>query len=323
MHSSSIISLIKAGGLGFLLFLSLTVMAQEPAPDGAEKSQKDGRYGTIWYGQSTSVTGLILSEQENGNLIVMSKNGTPTRVPFYMVTKVQYRRSKKPPRERKKKHFSFTETEIALTDGTMLSEQMMDSLIDDSVSVRMVDGAIMRLSLNDVIMHRPKGYWRFKDQGYYFTFQWGLNWTKDAQWDEVYPDGMSLHFINGWKYNKKFGIGIGTGIDSYGATAVVPVYANLQYWPLRGRVMPVFQAGYGESFAWSNGWGVRETKGGRILHSGIGLQVNGPRNAFLLQVNYREQIIRQWRDAGRWWGAGEEEEKRKHRNIVVTVGMTF
>ena len=269
------------------------------------------------------LTGRILEVDTEGDVVMYTRSGMLTRIPYHMVTKLQYHNKFKAKELKKDTRFLFTDNAVKLHDGTVLSEQVMDSLVDDSISIRLVNGELMRLSINDVVMRKPRGYWRYKDAGYYLSYQWGLNWSRRTWSDAVFVDGMSFHIIQGWKYNPKFGIGLGTGIDTYGSTTVVPVYASLQYWPIKGKVMPVIQAGAGDSFAWSNAWGERETTGGRMLQTGLGVQVNGPRHAFLMMVNYREQAVTQIRDAGWWWGSGETEEFHKHRNIVISVGMTF
>ena len=88
--------------------------------------------------------------------------------------------------------------------------------------------------------------------------------------------------------------------------------------------MPLIQAGYGRSFAWTDDEFTTTADGKEFIQAGIGMQVNGPRHAFVLQLSYRQQQIQSTYIEWGWgWPSGEVEELRKHRSVVVSVGMSF
>ncbi|MFZ2340692.1 MAG: hypothetical protein WAW07_13340 [Bacteroidales bacterium] len=109
---------------------------------------------------------------------------------------------------------------------------------------------------------------------------------------------MSFHFSNGYTFRNGLSLGIGTGYEELDV-AVMPLYADLRYHPLKTRVSP---------FAWiKSGWSFTSGKlddgqyyyydfpvsrGGLMFNAGAGIELaSWRRNAVNIGIGYRYQKI--------------------------------
>ncbi len=116
--------------------------------------------------------------------------------------------------------------------------------------------------------------------------------------DEEKTGSMSFHFSNGYTFRNGLSTGIGTGYEELDV-AVMPLYADLRYQPLKTRISP---------FAWiKSGWSFTfgelddgqyyyydfpESRGGPMFNAGAGIELaSWRRNAVNIGVGYRYQKI--------------------------------
>ena len=169
-----------------------------------------------------------------------------------------------------------------------------------------------------------------KEKGYYSMIDFGALVQSSAYYD--YGSGASLTMVNGYAFSPRLRAGIGVGLESYGYNNVntVPLYLNLSGLINRRRWSPYYFLNAGASAAWISdgdvdGGTFYDTKGGLMLHPGLGYLYHVGRTALSFAVGYKMQKARVrygWED----WSTGnrvEVDERRTLRRLSITMGVHF
>ena len=110
----------------------------------------------------------------------------------------------------------------------------------------------------------------------------------------------SIHISNGYRFRSGIITGIGTGIEELNV-ALLPVYADLRFHPVKTRVSPFVWIKSGYAFPLGNkgpdhnlAYGsYPETRGGFMFNIGTGVALySWQRNAVNIGIGYRYQVIR-------------------------------
>ena len=142
--------------------------------------------------------------------------------------------------------------------------------------------------------------------------------------------GKSFHLSNGYQFKNGLGVGIGSGLEEMEVT-IIPLYADVRYYPLKTRISPyaLLKTGYG--FAASDKDLERdfyytpvESKGGFLFNAVAGISLyTWQRTAVNIGVGYRYQKITISQEQY-WWGGPSTKETVTHFNrIELQLGFTF
>ncbi len=161
--------------------------------------------------------------------------------------------------------------------------------------------------------------------GYFNTTEFGftLNKVENVWWDvqdhytEVF---FSIHTINGYKFNRLLHTGVGIGLDYYGDSKVMPLYASVVGDLLKSRITPFYRANLGWGFAFDREWSRWDKSvGGVFFNPALGLRVNKRRGAFIFLWGYRHQRVKLEVTEFETF----TQETRLHRNFTFTMGLEF
>lgn len=119
---------------------------------------------------------------------------------------------------------------------------------------------------------------------------------------------IGFHLSNGYQLRNGICAGLGAGLEKFDAVSVMPVYADLRYYPLKSRLSPFIWVKSGFSFTYDDpddsqnyyyGY-YSESKGGFMFNPGAGIELaSWRRNAVNMGVGYRYQKIT-FRQVNRW-----------------------
>jgi hypothetical protein len=140
----------------------------------------------------------------------------------------------------------------------------------------------------------------------------------------------SFHLSNGYQFKNGLGVGIGSGLEEMDIT-IIPLYADVRYYPLKTRISPyaLLKVGYG--FAASDKDLERDfyytpvdSKGGFLFNAVAGVSLyTWQRFAINIGVGYRYQKITISQEQY-WWGGAITKETVTHFNrIELQLGFTF
>ena len=141
----------------------------------------------------------------------------------------------------------------------------------------------------------------------------------------------SFHLSNGFQFKNGLGVGIGSGFEEM-EISIIPLFADIRYYPLKARISPyvVLKTGYG--FAVSDKDLERDyyyntpvdSKGGLLFSAVAGVSLyTWQRFGVNLGVGYRYQKITISQEQY-WWGGGSIKETITHFNrIELQLGFTF
>lgn len=137
---------------------------------------------------------------------------------------------------------------------------------------------------NQVLAHKAEGFTNTTTLGYGFS----IGTVGDGKAGDG-DDGLSyfaIHTVNGYHLSRNLSLGLGVGVEWYGDYELVPVYADLRYFPALTEWAPFFYGdlGYGLGFLDNN------ADGGILFGLGGGLQRSfNPRFALVASLGYRYQ----------------------------------
>jgi hypothetical protein len=142
--------------------------------------------------------------------------------------------------------------------------------------------------------------------------------------------GYGFHLSNGYQFKNGFGVGIGSGLEKMEIT-IIPLYADVRYYPLKTRISPfaVLKTGYG--FAASDKYSGQDfnnspvdTKGGFLFNGVAGISFfTWQRTALSIGMGYRYQKITISQEQY-WWNGPTTKAIVTHLNrIELQLGLTF
>lgn len=140
---------------------------------------------------------------------------------------------------------------------------------------------------------------------------------------------MSFHLSNGYRFRNGISVGLGTGLEVLDV-AVMPIYTDLRYNPLKTRFSPYVWLKSGWSFAFGNHGGgqyyygsYQEARGGFMFNTGAGIELaSWRRNAVNIGVGYRYQKII-YRQVNNWMEDMTNELVTNFNRIEVQLGFIF
>ena len=148
--------------------------------------------------------------------------------------------------------------------------------------------------------------------------------------DEENVGNMSFHFSNGYRFRNGLSLGLGTGLEELDV-AVMPLYADLRYNPLKTRLSPFVWLKSGYSFAFGDreegqyyyyGY-YPEARGGFMFNTGAGIELaSWRRNAVNIGVGYRYQKII-YRRVNNWVEDMTNELVTNFNRIEIQLGFIF
>lgn len=223
-----------------------------------------------------------------------------------------------------------TKSKVVLKNGVLMKGEIVEFVQDDYLIIRVMDGQDMRIPANYIRSFKIKkgklNTYNIPQKGYYNYTKGGFLFTKANEFDAVNVN-MSVHTINGYRYNQFYSAGLGVGLDRYGSTSALPVYLSLNRDLFASRVTPVFSGSIGYSWMWevNDGWeDFDDVKGGLFWELGVGLRINYKKTALIFSYAYKHQNSELTITEDLWWRAENTiVENHKFRNMALTVGMEF
>ena len=225
-----------------------------------------------------------------------------------------------------------TKSKVVLKSGVHLRGEIVEFVQNEYMIMSVVDGQDLRIPANVIRSFKIKkgklSTYNLPQQGYFNHTTAGFLFTKADRFDWVHTN-MTIHTINGYRYNEFYSGGIGVGLDRYGSISSLPVYVAIRRDLFANKVTPMINTNFGYGWMWEsdsfNEWDDFETvRGGIYWEIGAGLRINYRKTAFIINYGYKRQNS-ELTYFNNWWWGGENwvEEKRKFRNMTLTVGMEF
>jgi hypothetical protein len=218
---------------------------------------------------------------------------------------------------------------VMLNDGSRISGTIVTDS-SDYLEIKIVVPQILKIRKNRVSFMEPLAYpvkVNQKTEGYYIQLSasilTGINKLGNTT-------SYSLHLSNGYQFKNGLGIGFGSGLEEMDIT-IIPLYADVRYYPLQTRISPyaLLKTGYG--FAASDKDLERDfyytpvdSKGGFLFNAVAGISLyTWQRVAINIGVGYRYQKIAISQEQY-WWGRASTKETVTHFNrIELQLGFTF
>ncbi len=193
---------------------------------------------------------------------------------------------------------------VYLKNGSVIHGEILEQNPGESVKIRSASRDIFVYKMEDVteIKKEPtpssKKNFDIKEKGYQSVINASLL-TGNNQYYTV--TSLSLTNVQGYQFKSGLALGIGSGIEWFNTT-VIPVFADVSYYPLKKRKTPYvsLQAGYsaplnpnnGSDLGWDGGYYGSKYTGGALFSASIGTR-RYFRNGYsmLLGLGYRYQKL--------------------------------
>jgi len=223
-----------------------------------------------------------------------------------------------------------TKLSVMLLDGSRISGTIVSDS-SDYLDIKVLTPQVIRVRKSQVASLETLTYPvknNQKTNGYFIHFSASILTGKD---ETGTTSSNSFHFSNGYQFRNGISIGAGTGLERIDVT-VVPLYADLRYYPLTSRISPYawIKSGYGFATTdkgysyefYSQSYG--ESEGGFLFNAGVGIGLyTWQRTAINLGIGYRYQKITISQDQF-WWGGSSTREWVTHFNrIELQLGFIF
>lgn len=139
----------------------------------------------------------------------------------------------------------------------------------------------------------------------------------------------SFQLSNGMQFDNGFSLGVGSGIEELGAP-VIPLYVDIKYNYLPGRISPFLflRAGYGfalqvEPDDYYENNNLNPPYGGFMFNGGIGMAMfSFQRTAITVGLGYRYQKVT-IPLYNYWWSSYSREVETKFNRIEILFGFIF
>ena len=218
---------------------------------------------------------------------------------------------------------------VVLNDGSRIS----GTIVADSseyFEIKVVVPQVLKIRKAQVSSMEPAKYpvnANHKTEGYFIQLSASILTGKNELGNTT---SNSFHLSNGYQFKNGLGVGIGSGLEEMDVT-IIPLYADVRYYPLKTRISPyaVLKTGYG--FAASDKDLEREfyytpvdSKGGFLFNAVAGISLyTWQRLAVNIGLGYRYQKITISQEQY-WWGGPSTKETVTHFNrFEIQVGFTF
>jgi len=219
---------------------------------------------------------------------------------------------------------------VVLLDGSRISGTIVaDS--SDYFDVKISTPQVIRLRKSQVSALEEITYpvkESKKSEGFFIQFSTsvlvGKNETNNTS-------NASFHLSSGYTFRNGIGIGIGTGLEELGVS-IVPLYADIRYYPLRTKVSPFMWVKSGYGFATSDPASTYDyygslggkSEGGFMFNAGAGIAMfTWQRTAINIGVGYRYQKITISNDQWWWSGPAVRETVTHYNRMELQFGFIF
>ncbi len=229
---------------------------------------------------------------------------------------------------------------IVLKNGTVLQGQMIMSMFDDYVSIKLSETEHMDVyyeKIDKIIfgvyepeaekeMIKETAPWYFTKRGFMHWAEIGLVTGNSAIYESA---AYSLSMVNGFRFNPYFGLGLGVGIDGYDRLNVLPVFASARGTLKMSKLSPFYFVNLGYGAAWGRqqdfGFEYDKVKGGLMFQPGGGYQINFKNSSLFFSLSYKLQHYDMtYHYFNDWAGSSTEiREKRTMHRASFGVGLTF
>jgi len=218
---------------------------------------------------------------------------------------------------------------VVLNDGSRIS----GTIVADSsayLEIKVIVPQVIKIRKTQVSFIEPVTYpvkVNQKTKGYFIQLSASILTGKD---ELAYRTSNSFHLSNGYQFKNGLGVGIGSGLEEMEVT-IIPLYADIRYYPLKTRISPYAWLKTGYGFATSDKDSGRDfyyvpadTKGGFLFNAGAGIALfTWQRTAVNIGIGYRFQKITTSQEQY-WWGQPSTKEIVTHFNrIELQLGFTF
>lgn len=143
---------------------------------------------------------------------------------------------------------------IYLKNGSVIRNIREMEHADSLIRVRTADGSVFVFGPGDLakMQYEPRQT-RYKTSGYLLSFEWGLLAGRQSprmQFDVVREavESFSFSVVNGYRFNRFIGTGIGVGLDAYREGVMTPVFVRATGHLLNARFSPVYAVDAGYAF---------------------------------------------------------------------------
>jgi len=197
---------------------------------------------------------------------------------------------------------------IILNDGSQITGTIVEDSSDE-LKIKVTKPQVITVSKSQVNSIQDFHLYKQinpKDKGYYIQFSSSMLAGKN-DFGEVYTTSFQLS--NGYQFSNGLSVGVGSGIENFDIS-LLPVYADISFFPFNWRISPSAYIRTGYSFAlaqdemiyydsyYGNG---SDYKGGFMFNAGFGLTMyTWQRAAVSIGVGYLFQRISFKRNFY-WW----------------------
>jgi hypothetical protein len=218
---------------------------------------------------------------------------------------------------------------VVLNDGSRISGTIVTDS-SDYLEIEVVVPQTLKIRKAQVSFIEPATYpvkVNHKTEGYFIQLSASILTGKNERGNTT---SNSYHLSNGYQFKNGLGVGIGSGLEEMEVT-IIPLYADIRYYPLKTRISPYASLKTGYGFAASDEDLEREfyytpvtSKGGFLFNAVAGISLyTWQRLAVNIGVGYRYQKITIIQEQY-WWGGPSTKEIITHFNrIEVQLGITF
>ena len=166
------------------------------------------------------------------------------------------------------------------------------------------------------------------DRGYFNYSSAGVHFLNESEYERVQINPF-FHMVNGYRFNEKYGTGIGMGLDNYVHTTALPLYLTIRRDLFPSRITPVLNANLGYGWMWGNGsfnsWDEFDrVEGGLYWEVGMGVRMNLRDTALILNWSCKNQNAVFTKTSTVWWTVSDVlVENQSFRNMTLSLGVEF
>jgi hypothetical protein len=230
---------------------------------------------------------------------------------------------------------------VYLKDGSVLIGKLMVYEVDKVVEIVLDSGSKVILDYQDVkkvlqyidpatlkikVHKMPNSnVYLFREQGWNHQVLLSTLWGR-GQWNSLQV-GIAAEYILGYRFNKGFGLGIGTGYNNYNlqtSQLILPLYLEQRGYFTDNWIAPTYSLGAGYGFAFKNeANGFEKAEGGPLFNAAIGLRIGALKGINLLaDLGLRYQRAT-YRDNWTWEPGSFNEYRWDYLRWNLRIGVTF
>ncbi len=223
---------------------------------------------------------------------------------------------------------------IYLKNGSVIRNIQELQHADTLIRVRTGDGSVFVFGPGDMakMNYEPRQH-QYKESGYLLNVELGVLLGRELPRTNFgitrqTATAPSFSIVNGYRFNRFTGVGIGLGIDGYREAVITPLFVRGTGYLLRGRFSPAYAVDAGYGFyspvfnSRQNGAFELNFRGGLMGNAAGGIQVFlGREVSFYTLLGYRLQDVRFDYSSERL--ESKETERILFRRMSLRIGFSF